>query len=59
MKDFYVTIDFEPLIISVEADTWEDALVKAHEEMTEEKYLPEDWWVGYAENEEGEEVYSV
>jgi len=59
MKDYMVTIDFEPLTICVEAKTWEDALVAAHKEMEEHKYQPDDWWVGYAEDEEGNEVYAV
>jgi len=59
MKDYYVTIDFEPITLYVEADKWEDALVKANEEMTDKQYQPEDWWIGYAEDEEGDEVYSV
>jgi len=59
MKNYYVTIDFEPITLVVEADKWEDALVKAHVEMTDEQYQPDDWWIGYAEDEKGDEVYSV
>ena len=62
MKKYYVTIDFEPMVIEVDIDGKFD-MVKIMNEVSKLDDNGEigysDKWIGYVEDTEGNEVYAL
>lgn len=64
MTTYEVTIDFDPMVVQIEVD--DDGVFSIEKIREEAEKLDanghvyhENWYVGYVEDEDGEEVYAV